>query len=370
MNGRVRVGSLAAGAALAAAIFVGNPVRALAAPALLDVGTSTVVNVQLQSGALVIHTWNRNQVSIDSPGGIQWQQAGAGTVGPAIPHEFSFPGRTVQTVDGPLIMTPETFQMPVLPDAPHDAVIVRGAGDATITVPASTALLVTRVGRGSVEINDFNGAFVTVVQSGPAVFHNVNASGYVMALHGAIVAEQSTFARIRARTAAGNMFFSHCHATQIEASSVMGSIVYDDGSFEPGLARFETQGGAVALGVGTGTAAITAHSGAGRVYTRVDRTSTVDGVADTQAAVGGGNGPVVTASSQQGAVLLYNGSIRSHPQIARQFPTAAMWANGQGALGALKRGASPQRAHPLPQRAQPPRRPPAKRPRGGVFAPP
>ena len=60
------------------------------------------------------------------------------------------------------------------------------------------------------------------------------------------------------------MTFRGCTSHQIEASSKYGSIVYDNGKFQPGLARFESDHGNVALGV-RGGAQIGAHSGSGHI---------------------------------------------------------------------------------------------------------
>ncbi len=105
------------------------------------------------------------------------------------------------------------------------------------------------------------------------------------------------------------MFFEHCAAAQIQASSLTGSIIYDNGTFTPGLAHFESQRGSVALGVANGNAQITAHSDSGRVFN------------EAQGFVRGG--PVVTATSGSGAVLYYRGSLRQHPQLMQRLPANA-----------------------------------------------
>jgi hypothetical protein len=115
------------------------------------------------------------------------------------------------------------------------------------------------------------------------------------------------------RGVAAHDVFEHCRSKQIEASSVHGSIVYDGGSFDPGLARFETQNGNIALGV-NGAANVTGRSQDGHVYTLFDRRggSTVDQRSDGEAtATVGGGGPLVNAISGRGNVFLYDGTLQS-----------------------------------------------------------
>ncbi len=100
---------------------------------------------------------------------------------------------------------------------------------------------------------------------------------------GSISVNNSTFNRIRVRTAAGNIVFENSNVRQIEASSVNGSIAYDNGTFVPGIARFESQKGNVAIGVAGGGARIDAHSGGGRIFSGFSGGAAVGGVADGHA---------------------------------------------------------------------------------------
>jgi hypothetical protein len=97
--------------------------------------------------------------------------------------------------------------------------------------------------------------------------------------------------------------------------------VYDRGSFNPGLARFETQNGNIALGV-TGAAQLIGRSQDGHVYTMFDRRSASSveqrGDGEATATVGGG-GPLVNAISGRGNVFLYEGS------LANRHPSSPEW---------------------------------------------
>jgi hypothetical protein len=126
-------------------------------------------------------------------------------------------------------------------------------------------------------------------------------------MRGPVIAHASSFDRLRVRTGTGNAVFDGVHAKQIEVSSVFGSILYDGGSFEPGLAHFETQNGDVAIGV-NGPADLGGRSSTGRVYTNFDHPAQVT-EGGSHATVGGG-GPLVTATSATGNVFFYDGSLR------------------------------------------------------------
>ena len=105
---------------------------------------------------------------------------------------------------------------------------------------------------------------------------------------------------------------------QIQATSTYGSIVYDNGGFQPGLARFESEHGNVALGV-RGNAQIGAYSGSGHVESSFDDDVQVRGDPTTKQATVGGGGPVVTATSKNGSVYLYSGSMNEHPHVRQEL---------------------------------------------------
>jgi signal transduction histidine kinase len=299
--------------------------RTWAGSAILDVGASPVFNIQIASGTVTIKTWNRNQVEIDTQGNVHWRHLSEDQVANGIPTEFSTLVQSVATPQGTAILPAETWIVPSLPPQPHDGMVLRGNGDTTITIPAASALVAAQITRGSVVLQDYHGGiFFATVHTGSIVFRNVAGTGFAQVLRGPIVAVNSSFDRLRARTAAGNILFENVSSRQIEVTSIRGSIVYDNSSFQPGFARFESQYGNVALGIGSGGAQIGAHSDAGRIVTNFNGRGTsfrLDnaGNVDAHAIVGGG-GPAVTANSSRGAVVLYDGRLSDHPSIAQRMP--------------------------------------------------
>jgi hypothetical protein len=322
---RFRKLPLIAVAALLAAFFAAACARA-------DTGTNVsvpvdnppVVRIQMRSGNLTIRTWDRPEVEVASSDTVVTKQFGPTAVERALRGgDIPIFSTKVFAHDGQISLPQEDFAVPSLSGAPHDGVIIFG-GDTgatiTVTVPNSTALLWTMVGHGRLRIQDYHGgAFVARVHNGLVSLGNVSGDGYVEAARGAIAIENSAFNRIRARTAVGNILFANCNARQIEVSSINGSIAYDNGTFVPGLARFETQDGDVALGIAGGGVQVGAHTANGRIFSNFAHGADVRGSAtDAQATVNGG-GPVVTASSQRGSVYLYDGAFKSRPVLRRQW---------------------------------------------------
>ena len=282
----------------------------------LEAGSSPVFFVQLEQGSISVRTWNQPGVEISSDQNVQIRHMPAQTVSEHLPSEIIFWSQRIHTPSGDLALAPEPFVLPQLTDAPHDGIIVRGAGNVNLTVPAGTALIVGNVRRGSVSIEGYkNGIFVAHVGAGVVTLDNVSGTGAVQVNNGPILATNSDFSRFRVRTGRGNMRFENCNATQIEATSLTGSIMYDNSRFQPGLARFETERGDVILGVTGGGVQIGAHSSAGKIY---GEGVTHRGATDQQATIGRG-GPVVTATSTTGSVIFYSGALRNHPELARRF---------------------------------------------------
>jgi hypothetical protein len=289
-----------------------------AQPQLVTVGASPVLTVQLRQGSVTIKTWDRPEISIDAPDTVEVRHFDPPAVARALRNgQISFLSRTANTPNGPVTLPVETFSLSSLPPGAHDGVDVRSTGpdpaDVQIEVPANTALVVTRLLRGKVTLQNYrSGTFAVEMRAGMLFLQGMGGSGYAEVVRGPIVAADSSFAQFRARTAVGNIFFDRCTTKQIQVSSIGGSIVYDNGSFEPGLARFESQYGNVALGVGSGNAQIGAHSSSGRIFSNFDRRANVSGGAtDAQASLGDG-GPVITATSGSGAIFLYDGAFAAH----------------------------------------------------------
>ncbi|MFY9720260.1 MAG: hypothetical protein WAK16_11535 [Candidatus Cybelea sp.] len=295
---------------------------AFAAPACadeqFDVGPSPVLNVHVNRGKVTVQTWDRQQVLISSDNPVDVRHLAASEVEPGIPKELQIEAQRIATTHGPVDLPAESFVLPDLSGSQHDAVMAVGTGNVTITIPRNTAMIVAHVRAGHLTIDNYHGIFVTRVRSASISLNHVGGTGFVESLRGRIVATDSTFDRLRARTAVGDMLFQSCTAQQIEATSTYGSIVYDDGQFQPGLARFESDHGNVALGV-SGGAQIGAYSGSGHVVSSFSNDADVRGDPTTKQATVGGGGPVVTAASKNGSVYLYSGSMNDHPRVREEL---------------------------------------------------
>ena len=283
-----------------------------------------VIRVQMRSGTLIIRTWNQPQIHVTSTDQIVTRAFGPMAVQRAL-HGGDVPvfATTVQSPNGPITLPPEDFSVAALNGGNHDGAAIFGGDSSatvTLTVPSNTAFLWAAVGRGAIRMQDYHtGSFLARVHNGTINLHNVSGEAYVEVARGPIAIQNSGFDRIRARTAIGNIRFQNCTARQIEVSSVNGNVAYDNGSFAPGLARFESQNGNVAIGVAGGGVQIGAHSASGKIFEGFDNGADVRGTStDAQATVGGG-GPVVTASSTRGAIFLYDGALKSHPHTRSQW---------------------------------------------------
>ncbi len=316
------------GRGAASALFVSLCFLFLAAPARADesysVGPSPIVRVMMSTGRVTIATSDNPQVTVSSSGTVDVRHLGPNDPGTQLPPDIPIPAQTLQSEQGLIALVRENFVLPHLPAGPHDAIVVRGQGDTTITIPRSTALVFAHVRAGRITIANYNGVFIAHSRTGDISLQHVGGTGFAQSLAGQVSADDSSFARLRARTGTGNMLFRNCVAHQIEASSTYGSIVYDNGQFEPGLARFESQDGDVAVGVqnqGNGVQ-IGAHSGSGHIVSNYsDGTPVTGSDGNTEAMVRGG-GPVVTTSSQNGSVYLYNGSMAAHPAVQQNLESS------------------------------------------------
>ncbi|MHB8146886.1 MAG: DUF4097 family beta strand repeat-containing protein, partial [Vulcanimicrobiaceae bacterium] len=306
---------------LLALSFVAFAGPANADPTLVDAGRAPVLVANMRSGSITIRTWGRPQIQVETDGQMHWQQVPPAEVQRRFPAQIPLVSQTLQTPDGPITLPPERFVAPPLPYGPHSGVVVSGYGNTIVMIPRDTVMAIARVGRGFVAIDGYqHGFFVAAVHTGHVQLNGVSGTGAVQVLNGPIFAVNSNFARLRARTARGNLIFEGCNALQIEATSVLGSIAYDNGTFEPGLAHFESQRGNVALGIASGGVQIGAHSASGHVYSDLGNGENVQRSANDARAIVNGGGPVVTATSSTGAVILYHGSIRQHPRLLQHLP--------------------------------------------------
>ena len=335
LSARVTYNSMVKPLAALALLLSLGPVAARAQSAQdqhIPAGNAPVVRVQLRGvNLLTIRTWNREDVGVSSSVPLDVGHLAAR----AFPRpQINVLATAVQTPRGPLSLPPETFVLIGTGAVRHDIVVIRGdasGSDVTVDVPADTALVFANLGRGRMLLQNYrNGSFVARVHNGALQLDGVGGTGFAEVAKGIMFARASSFDRLRARQAAGKMLFEGCSARQIEATSIAGDIAYDNGTFAPGLARFESTSGNVAIGVASGGVQIGAHSSAGRIFSDFTGGTRVTGRGnDAQATVGGG-GPVVTATSGTGAVYLYDGSLRERRAFGTQWAPVRVWVRRRG----------------------------------------
>lgn len=273
----------------------------------------------MRAGTLTVRTWNRAQVQIASSAPVQARSVPPQVVANALPPELTIFSTAIATPSGPVLLPPESFPLGSVLDAPHDGVVIFGGAegaDVTLTIPDTTALVWAVVNRGSISMQDYRGGeLVAVVHTGFVRLRNVGGDAYAEVARGPLLVSNSAFNRIRARTATGNIVFENCNVRQVEASSVNGSIAYDNGTFVPGVARFESQNGNVAIGIAGGGASIDAHSPAGKIFSGFAGGAAVAGSPTDAQAVLGSGGPLITVNSQRGGIFLYTGTLRSQRRL-------------------------------------------------------
>jgi hypothetical protein len=289
-----------------------------------DVNDGAVVQVIVRTASIAIHTWNRNTVQIDA------SSDGFSTSKGVQPTRPSFLIPTVSVEEdrspaGSIVATllPEDFPVPKLVPGLHDVVRVvedlppapagrpLSAEHLTVTIPETTGLVNIRSGRGPVTLRDYRGTTIASAGRGRIVFQNVSGDAFVQPLNGHFYAVNSVFDRLRIRSNRASEVFDACRVAQIEATTLTGAILFDNGTFDPGLARFESDRGSIALGV-NGGAQLGAHTDDGHVLSALPAQASPDAIGrddvDTAQLVGGG-GPLVNASTVHGDLFLYDGSL-------------------------------------------------------------
>lgn len=299
---------------------------AQAQPVFLDAGGAPVVQIGVRSGTVVVDTWDRPGVTVDSADDVNVRRVTArfGTQPGDIPMSVPMLAGPVRTPQGDdVTLPPENFVFSTVSPGPHDAVLITANDSivATVHIPANTALLVIRaVAASQIEVNNYRtGTTIIHSRAGIVRLNNDGGDAFVQLVNGNVLANNSNFNRIRVRTAVRNIAFVRCSARQIEATSVAGSIIYDGGSFAPGLAHFQSERGDVAVGV-TGGARIAARGPPGRVYTALDGAPPYQqrNASDAPIVVGGG-GPLVNASSDAGSVYVYDGALSAKRQLPPEW---------------------------------------------------
>ncbi|MGP6157867.1 MAG: hypothetical protein ACLPYS_10255 [Vulcanimicrobiaceae bacterium] len=309
-------GALARSALFALMVWLSMTLAARAEPTTLAGASAPIVRVNVVQGDVTIRTWDRPDVQVDGDPGLAIARRTARV--PASLPPTLIPPSHLDTPQGAAQLGAESFVVSSVQPGVHDLITVKGnaltpAGPVSVMVPNDASLVFVHVVRGNVDVHNYRGGtFIGFVRTGQLSLDNVGGDAFVQDLRGPVVVNDSNFARLRARTAAGNLVFERCNSRQIEATSVNGSIVYDGGTFEPGLARFDSTRGNVAVGA-SGPVQLDGRVAArGRVYTAFDGGAQVAGREDQASAVIGDGGPVVTATSGSGNVYLYQGSLRAH----------------------------------------------------------
>lgn len=313
------VESTARRAAAAAGLFL-----CCAAPAgaqQVATGAAPAVRIAVRAGRLVLHTWNRDAVAVSGGDDVMVRRFSSAAVARVLATgEVGIPFAQLLTAKGVVLLPPEEFSVRSAAPTEGVQIFVNGASAQSVvdvTVPASAPFLYAAVQRGQLRVTGYDGTLVALVHTGAIAAQRLTGDAYLEAVRGAVVVRNSHFGHVRARTAAGPVLFERCVAAQIEASSVDGTVAYDNGRFLPGLARFESLNGDVVLGVARGSnARIAAHSAMGEIYQETGRSPSFRTSGDdAQAQFGASGGPLVTASSQNGAVLIYNGRFAQHPNL-------------------------------------------------------
>ncbi len=307
---------------------------AVAGTSSWDVGDQAVVRVFMRGkgNTVEVRVWDRPTVVIDyaqyAPPIIERSIVPFGTL--RNPLSQQVPAQLYSANDATSLagigqsLPPEEFPYQGFRPGVHDTVrvIAPPGSHLIVTIPASTGLLDLRVGGGQTTIDGYRGANLYVLQgTGRVQLNGASTTAFVQLNYGAFYAVAGSFERIRVRGIGAHDVFERCRTKQIEATSINGTIVYDGGSFDPGLARFESQNGNVALGV-TSPAQLMGRSDTGHVYTMFDQRggANVDqhGEGDATASVGNG-GPLVNALSTHGNIFLYDGTMASRRAVAPEW---------------------------------------------------
>jgi len=329
----------------ASAFFVlgllGCPAPARAATASFDVSDQSVVRVQLTDADVDIKTWDRNTVKADWTDG---DPIVTGRMLQAVPPVLRIQEQAVMEgtsrADAVAATLPlEDFPLAGVDPGQHDTVAIRETATTapvhlTLTIPASTRVLFLQVQHGDLHLSDYHGTSIVYAGNTRVSFERVGGDAFVQPLNGYFYAADSTFNNLRVRSNRGELVFERCHIKQIEASTLTGTIVYDNGTFEPGLAHFESDRGNIALGV-NGNAQLIAHTVDGRTYSMLGTHAPGEGTSgDTRTQLGAG-GLIVSASTARGNVYVYDGSLADRRSLQ------AAWRPVHQALIGKRRSAPP-----------------------------
>jgi hypothetical protein len=290
----------------------------------VDGAFAPIVRINIRQGDVTVRTWDRHVVSVDGDPSLG--------VDRRTTQQFGRTPLPIPELHGGLLdsaaLPAETFVTAPIPAGPRDVVVIKSVattprGPVTVFVPSDSAFVYAHTVNGHIDVSGYHGGtLMAVARTGGVTLTDVGGTVFAQTWRGSIVSRGSTFDRIRARSLFGNVTFERCNVRQIEATTFAGSIVYDGGSFAPGLARFESTQGNVAIGA-SGGVQYGAHATAdGRVYTNFSGRAQIDARNGETTAVVGEGGPVVTATSQRGSIFLYDGSLRSRGQLPAEWQPA------------------------------------------------
>jgi len=328
VNGAVR--RLAAGAVLLVALCFPTP--APAASSSFTIGDGSVVQVWAGNRSdVTIRAWNKPTVQFDTDDEsvqVFRRPIAFGTV--QNPLSQSIPLMNLRVRDpltgtiGEATFPPEDF--PYASDfraGIHDSIrIVTGeASHMTVMVPATVAILDARVrGTGNLLIDGYHGGTLfAITYGGHLTLSGVSSAAFVQPANGKVLVTDSSFDRIRVRANTAQLVFRDDSARQIEVTTMSGPIVWDNGTFDAGLARFESTSGAIALGV-SGGAQVEARSDDGHVFWLWDRRTPIEARGDNEAsATIAGGGPVVNAVTAHGNIYLFDGTLATRRIIPPEW---------------------------------------------------
>jgi hypothetical protein len=328
---------IVAGALLSSAL-VGWPRGAAAATTSFDVTGQAVVQVIGHLASITIRTWDRDTVQIEWPDGAAFTAAKN-----TQPTRASFLIPTVSVAEshgreGTVTTTllPEDFPVPRLTPGLHDVVRVVEArpppfgtgkfppgppANLTLMIPETVGLVNVRSDRGAVTLRDYHGTTIVADRRGRVTFNGVSGDAFVQPLNGNFYALDSTFDRLRIRSNRADQIFDACRVKQIEATTLTGNIIFDNGIFDPGLARLESDRGSIALGI-NGGAQVGARTVDGHLFTVLPAaapSALIDRDDGEGLQVVGNGGPLVNASSNHGDLFLFDGSL-TEPRPAMLRP--------------------------------------------------
>jgi hypothetical protein len=303
-----------------------------------DVADGSVVFIHTTDADVTVRTWDRNVVSAEWDDDRQMavsKRSYNATGGFAVPKRtirVSRAGDPLRTIDLP----PEDFPIDSLAPGLHDMItflqtkrpddfetLATASAHLTVTIPASTGSVFVRTNKGAVTIEHYRGTGLVFADNAQVFLNDVQGAFFLQVVNGRTYAIDSIFERLRARSNNGAFVFERCSSKQIDVQTYDGVIVYDDGRFQPGLARFASENGDIAIGTAS-AAQLAGRSVEGHVYTNFDRPTQIDAPVPGQAnAILGPGGPLITVSTVRGNAFLYDGGMDAHRPLALEWRPVA-----------------------------------------------